>query len=544
MFVDAQSLDDDSRLKTDVCIVGAGPAGISAANQLRGAGVDCVLVESGGLSVDPDIQSLSKGDVVGLHYRALDFCRARVFGGNGTLWRGATTPLDDIDFAERDWVPGSGWPIGKANLQPFYDAARGVMRVGPDMFDERTWRYLGMEPFLENTRSLTTQFWQFSPLQPFGQPFRKVFAAAATLKVLLNATVTNLQVDALCATVDTVKVRSKGGKSIDIAARIVILACGAMENARILLLSRDIAPAGLGNGNDLVGRFYMDHPHVPCALLKSTDLRRILEVAGVRSRKNGTWFRPIFRLADEVQRQEQVLNCSATFEFVSEVDVMMAAFQAFQRANRSRRFYAGLLRTMMTVASRPRDSFFQLYRYYLLGKSMMPRENSLMLYTRSEPMPSADSRVRLTDELDANGQNRIALDWRLNLIDKRTILVMANQMAAELRRMGLGDLEILPWVQDGTNDWPADLLGGLHHMGTTRMSADPRSGVVDRDCRVHGIGNLYVAGASVFPTVGWANPTMTVVALALRLASHVTDLLAAPVTLTSPQAATALEAAQ
>jgi choline dehydrogenase-like flavoprotein len=156
------------------------------------------------------------------------------------------------------------------------------------------------------------------------------------------------------------------------------------------------------------------------------------------------------------------------------------------------------------------------------------RRGAYGLYTviRAEQAPNPDSRVTLTGERDALGMPRVALDWRLSPIDKRSVRVTMEALDGELRRLDLGTCTPEPWLAEDGPDWEVDPLisnhpiGGFHHMGTTRMAASPRAGVVDADCRVHGVANLYVAGSSVFPTGGWANPTLTIVALALRLADH------------------------
>ena len=144
----------------------------------------------------------------------------------------------------------------------------------------------------------------------------------------------------------------------------------------------------------------------------------------------------------------------------------------------------------------------------------------IRFYTRLEQCPNPDSRVKLIGEQDALGLNRIALDWQLTDLDKRSLRRSQELIGAEFGRLGVGRFKLDDWLLADDNSWPEDLHGGHHHMGTCRMSDDPKRGVVDRDCRVHGFDNLYVAGSAVYPTTGYVNPTLTVVALALRLADH------------------------
>ena len=153
-----------------------------------------------------------------------------------------------------------------------------------------------------------------------------------------------------------------------------------------------------------------------------------------------------------------------------------------------------------------------------------PARRAIFFMNELEQAPNPASRVRLIEQRDALGMPRVQLEWRLSGLDKRSIRRAHELLARELGRAGLGRLQLM--LSEDEHRWPPELGGGRHHMGTTRMHRDPARGVVDPDCRVHGVGNLYVAGSSVFPTVGAANPTLTIVALALRLADHLVEQLA------------------
>jgi choline dehydrogenase-like flavoprotein len=520
MIVDAFDIQESAHFTTQVCVVGTGPAGLSLTGALVDAGVDCCLIESGGFKPDPSMTDDLAADVVGLNYTPLDQCRARVFGGSGTLWKGFITPLNEIDFSVRPWVPFSGWPITSYELTSYYRRALALTRAGPFLFDDSAWDYLKLRRLFEDSQILESQFWHFSPLLNFGSAFRAKLAKANNLRLFLNTTVTEIVPSPSASTIHHLKVRSGGGNTFQVSARQFVIACGAIENARLLLLSRSVCPEGLGNRCDLVGRFYMDHLHIRCATLNTCVPDWLIDGAAIRNRKHNVWFRPSFRVRDTVQAGQMLLNCSISIEFASAAAQVREALGHFQRKRRAYATSLGLPRALETIIDQPFDSVTALYRYFLRGKSPLPRGNDLILYARVEQVPNPESRVRVSSKLDRWGQNRVALDWRVSEMDRRTVRIAAELMAGEMARCGLGHAVLARGLAEGTDEWEASLDTGFHQMGTTRMSNSPSCGVVDANCRVHGVDNLYMAGSSVFPTGGWANPTLTIVALALRLADR------------------------
>jgi choline dehydrogenase-like flavoprotein len=520
MIVDASNVQGNTDFTTQVCVVGSGPAGISLTNALVDIGVDCCLIESGGFEPDPSTNDDLAADIVGLSYTPLDQCRARVYGGSGTLWKGFITPLNEIDFSVRPWVPFSGWPISSYELTSYYRRALALMCGGPDIFDQRAWDYLKLQRLFEDSQVLESQFWQFCPLLNFGKTFRKKLVKANNVRLFLNSTVTEIVPSPSASTVHHLKVRSAAGNTFQVRAAQFVIACGAIENARLLLLSRSVCSEGLGNRYDLVGRFYMDHLHIRCATLNTSVPEWLIDSAAIRNRKHNVWYRPSFRISDTVQARQMLLNCSISIEFASSAAEVREALKQFQRKRRSYTDRLGLSRALETLIEQPFSSVNALYRYFVLGKSALPPRDDLILYARTEQVPNPESRVLISSKLDRWGQNRVALDWRLSEMDRRTVRIAAELMAGEMARCGLGQAVLAPGLAEGTDEWEASLETGFHQMGTTRMSNSPSCGVVDANCRVHGVDNLYMAGSSVFPTGGWANPTLTIVALALRLADR------------------------
>ena len=505
MLIDARTLPDQSQFEADLAIIGGGPAGITLARAFAGGRETVCLVEGGGLAFDAAVQALYEGESAGLAY-PLSGQRLRYFGGSSNHWGGYCRPLDPIDFEERPWVPNSGWPFRIDELEPFYGPASGIVEAGAARYDDKTyWQTRTGEVLPEPIGGrLDLRFVQFSPPTRFGERYRDDLARADNVRVLLNANVVNIASLGGGRTVSGLDIRTLSGLSHGVRARRYVLATGGLENARMLLLSNRDLPQGLGNRHDLVGRYFMEHPHLTgFGDIVVGELDRLPKIYRRHVKVDGRNAGAAFISAAPFQRERRLLN--ATF---------MAGEAGSYRYD--------------TAADRPRVAeHMQMLKAArnLLGTAKDPLAPAadaplgawLGLGCACEQLPNPESRVTLDDARDALGLRRIRLDWRLTAADRRSVVEHVRSLAIEIGALGIGRMRID--IGDPEH-WPAVVTGGAHHMGTTRMHDDPRRGVVDRHCRVHGTDNLYVAGSSVFPTSGAANPTLTIVALALRLADH------------------------
>lgn len=513
MFTDARSLPDKTSLNSDLAIIGGGPAGITLARAFARSGVDVVLVEAGGLEPDAEVQALYQGENAGIEY-PLEGARLRYLGGSSNHWGGYCRPLDPIDFEQRDWVPHSGWPFGIGELLPYYPAASEIVEIAPAHYDDvNYWRRKTGEDIPDlATGRMRQQYVHFSPPTHFGKRYGTELKQAKNIRVLLNANVVEIVAGENGGRAERLAIRTLTGLAHSLKAKYFVVATGGLENARMLLLSNSVVPAGLGNANDLVGRFFMEHPHmVGFGEIVAADLGRVPRIFRERVQADGHTVQVAFNPSEAFLRRRQLLN--ATFmagvagEYRSDVKVppaepqKAAAHMDMLRA--SRRFIAG-----GKGAVKPADPD---YIGMWLG-----------IGCACEQAPNPDSRVSLADERDVLGLPKIRLDWRLTEQDRRSIVEHMHSLAREFGALTMGRM-VLHVEDDGL--WPVQVNGGWHHMGTTRMSDDPQRGVVDRHCRVHGMENVYVAGSSVFPTSGSANPTLTLVALALRLADHLKERL-------------------
>eukprot|EP00439_Symbiodinium_sp_Y106_P090065 s1_g2601.t1 len=475
MFLDFRKSATPNRFEFDVCIIGAGPAGISIARELGETGLRVGLLESGGYDADGDTQALYAGETVGFQHTDLDACRLRYLGGSSNCWNGWCAPLEEIDFEERAWVPNSGWPIDLSELEPFYRRAQAVCEVGPYRYGESVWDEIPQikQPF--DDALVRSTFWQYSPPTRFGQRYRAELANLPDVTILLHANAINLAVDDSGKAISEIEISTLEGRGGRVGAKAVVLACGGIENPRLLLASNDTLPNGVANQNDQVGRYFMEHPYAISAYVVSKPFDH---QPSVDKAIEGTRLESVFCTGFQAQRDRQVMNSMALFW--------------------------------------PDQDIEHLFGW---GRGMLPEAppgySAYGLMSQSEQAPNPLSRIGLSANKDRFGKPMAKMDWRLLPIDKETVRVQMELLGGEYARLGLGRLKLADWLLDGDAFWGVG--GGNHHMGTTRMGDDPLTSVVDRDCRVHGMRNLFVAGSSVFSTAGWANPTLTLVALALRL---------------------------
>jgi len=533
LITEIDHLADGAGLAADLCIVGAGAAGLMIAREFLGTSTQVVLVESGGWTTRDDTQDMYGGEVE-RPFRGLQAGRARVFGGTTTLWGGQCIPLDPIDFEVRPWVEYSGWPITRADLAPYYDRAKQRLNIAPEAFDEPVWQRFGLDPLDLDADRLMAIHGVFIRQPDLGQRFRAELAAAANIRVLLHANTVRLNTDASGTQIRQVVFRDLAGREGQITARRVVLCAGGIENARLLLLSNQASPdgpdaqgphaKGLGNSHDLVGRFLQDHPCGRSAEIVTTNPRRLQDHWNMLYGRRAHYL-PKLALSEAAQRSEQVLNCVGRLEYEYEPGSGMQAVRELFSDLRARRRPPGLRRKLAALGRGSPDLAVTGWRLMAWGLSPATKPRRIYLEAFTEQAPTPDSRVTLGDSRDALGLRRVKVDWRLDASVWKTLRVFTRCVQEEFTRLGLGEVRPADWLAQ--KEPPASvLIDSYHPAGTTRMAQRPEEGVVDTDCQVFGVHGLYIAGSSVFPTSGAANPTLTLIAMALRLAERLRDELA------------------
>jgi choline dehydrogenase-like flavoprotein len=522
MIADLREWSGESPLSCDVCIVGAGAAGLTLAHALAGTRLRVVVVESGGMTLEPESQDLSKGVSSGARYTGHFEGRARAIGGTTNLWGGQILPLEANDFERRPWISDSGWPFPKEVLAPHYSRAAEILNLDADDFGAGLAHSLGAAlPRFEPTE-LHSFFskWLREPnlWRVLGERVRQ--APNVTIVLHANATIMRLDDNARIA---TVACQSLDGKHLTVNPRCVVLAVGALESARLLLANRMDRPNGLGNEQDLVGRYLQDHPGGGLGLVHPHDDRATQSAFNVYLRR-GLRYTVRFALSPELQAKEQVTNASGSLMFFPHADSGFVAAKALYRSIANRALTsASFAHFTKAVADLPTVARSAVQ--FLRGRVYTPAP-VVRLMGSFEQEPNRESRVTLSSTADALGVPRLDIHWRLTELTHRTVRVFAETAKRQLEALGVGRVSLEPWITDTSDAWRGKVGDHYHQIGTARMHQSPREGVVDPDCRVHSVPNLYVASSAVFPTGGHSNPTFTIIALAIRLAGHLKTELA------------------
>ncbi len=524
MFIDARRLDSDASVEADICIIGAGAAGVTLAREFIGSGRKICILEGGGRFRSRKSQSVYEGESVGQYYE-LSTTRSRFYGGSTNCWGGFCRPLGEQDFSRRAWVENSGWPIPHDELMRYMGRASDVCSVREDAYDVDEWRARlndhHLTPLSLGGDQVVTEISQLSPQRFLGAKYRKEIAASPDVDIYMHANVTRIQAAPDNGkAVQHVDAATFNGKKLRVKASTYILATGGIENARMLLLSDDVIKGGLGNSSGLVGQFFMEHPKIASGkIIFNQSFNPDFYDTGY------CYFQaPIIAnlaLSEEAREREQLLGYKAYIEtmYQGETSPGVTMFRDMYLDLRKQAIPENMVDKLWQAAK----DLPNIYKFIVGKRLRNPKYvDHYRLVNILEPEPLAESRVTLGEERDRLGLRKTRLDWRLSQKVAHTLLRSQQIIDEELRASGIGRLEIEPAVLEGR--LPDEVEWVWHHMGTTRMDPDAEKGVVDTDCKVHGIDNLYVAGSSVFPSVGYDTPTINLIALSLRLADHLKGL--------------------
>lgn len=552
MKYDVNNLENLAVIQSDVVIVGAGPAGITCGHEWVNAGNTVNILESGGEKGEFDTQQLSGGELSGHLYEPLDATHVRQVGGTANhlilkltdkQYGYRYTPLEAIDFEKRDYVANSGWPISKAELDPYYERVQHKCEIGPYNYTAKYWAKDDFEllPFQQNKAE--TSIFMFGPTRKFNHDFPQDIYRSPNVNIYTHATVTEIICGEDGESIEMVLVRTFEGKEVYFKAKYFILAANALQTPRLLLNSKRHHPNGIGNQYDNVGRYYMDHTLLASGNFVPHDLKyinkmRFYDMQGI----NGWSVLGRIMLTEEFKKQEKLLNFAAILFPMSWNPDDLNAMSSLQALKTHLRWHwkekpKDLGKHLWNLVKGRKRLFRAIYErvhYGVpvlvgLGNGGWSRSNEnekkygrLELLALVEQSPHRDNRVTLSEEKDALGCPKIKVHFEWPEAELDNYVKTQLHIGQALEDTGLGKYEP-PKVPIST----IKEAQGLHHMmGTTRMSDDPKFGVVDRNCKVFGISNLFVASSSTFTTGGFVNPTLTNIALAVRVADQVKSLLA------------------
>lgn len=556
MFVEAKDVASGTRLQADVCIIGGGAAGITIARALDSPHCKTILIAGGGKRETALGTDLYSGFVSPPHtHEPLQENRVRAWGGSTIAWGGRCIPYDEIDFRDREWMPHSGWPITFAELSPYLDAACDVCEAGKPVFDARL-AFPDRQPEIlagfDGDEMTSWQLERWSPPTNFATRYGKELKLSRNVTVMLDGHVVRLATNASARNVNHAVVAVSPHHRFNIEAKTFVLAAGGLENPRLLLASNDVIPAGLGNARDVVGRFYQSHRFGVCG---HAVLRNPLQgfVYDFERDTQGVYCRRRFRLSDAAQMRYRVGNAIGFFArpgagaavhrnaVTSSVHLAKAVIRAAKRGPvhmarelaRERTVLAEHVKTVFSDGLASAPDLWRLAVARFGGRRRLPsvlppqRLNSFHLYYQTEHAPNPSSRVTLSREKDTLGVPRLTVSVAFSPIDLETVRRFIQVFADRFADSGSGlYIYAKEDLDEQLNVAGIGFNSNAHHIGTTRMASQPSDGVVDQDCRVHGMENLFISGSSVFPTSGHANPTLMIVALAIRLADHLGRLRA------------------
>lgn len=513
MILNESEWSDKTSYLTDVVIVGAGAAGISLALELERKKINVILLEGGKDLFDEESQDCYRGKVTArdLPY-GLYSSRLRFFGGSTNCWAGGCGELDKEDFIYRPWIKNSGWPFAKTELISWYNKAAVFLGLDIDRIRNPE-KLKNMPPF----HGFNTRILEFTKKVRFKHEFRQDLEKSKSIKVFFGANLHTVNRMSDTDSVESIQVVSFNGKKVVLFGNAYILACGGIENARLLLNTEKKGRKAIGNAFDNLGRFFSDHPIAPCATVigvsgKLTDFflnsRKFIE------NKKGGRSTPFYRMPYELQKKYKTLNVS--IQFATQEEELGAGEISAWKIKR-------LLSKSEYSSIKAKDIKNVVFNLSSIVNSIYDRSvNSgrVALRFQIEQLPAKNNRITLSGERDSVGLRRTKLHWEFSELERHSLNVVIAYTAKCLQSANIGTLKLDSQLIDDPLDLPMDLRGGQHHSGTTRMSLARETGVVDENLKVFDSENLYILGSSVFPTNGWVNPTFTIIALSFRLANH------------------------
>ena len=533
MIIRSINIDNNQIFRADICLVGSGPASLSILKDLEKTKLKIIIIPGGKFNFNKENQNLYRGLIdKNSYHEPLTENRFREFGGSGNYWGGRCVPLDKIDFEKKKWIKNSGWPIKFDELTEYYKEASQLLSISP--YDkERNFHKRNFKEIIKDfdDRYLTSKKLEsWSPVLNFKKKFLKIIQKN-NIFVIDNSHLIKINTNKKKVTNINCKIDNK---SFIVESHKYVLACGGIENPRILLNSKNrFHPKGIGNSNDLVGRFYMSH-HAGIFLNLNPFNRRNISHDYVKD-SDGIYQRSRWWLNNRFQIKEKIGNTVFFLSYTENSKDMGAQSKLFEFlilikkiiSNKKKLFKISLIKKVLKIIFDINTLKYLIkYSYLRLKKnrlpSILPNINSQYfgIYHQSEQTPCYDSCIKLDNKKDAHGLHKVKIKTRFNPIDLKTTIISHKYLINRIKTLKVGNIQkkinkkiLIAMFKKNIKNFNSK----AHHIGTTRMGYTKKNGVVDKNCKVFGTNNLFIAGSSVFPTSGHANPTFTIVALSLKL---------------------------
>jgi len=525
MLVNGNDIKSPSHEDCDICIIGAGVAGIVLANELKDFDGKVLLIDGGDVNYSQESQELYEGESRPKHFPNPLYSRLRFLGGSSNHWQNNTSPLQPIDFEVRSWIPNSGWPISFQDIKPFYKQAEKYCGVDGDGYDSEYWsKALKSEDVLKGSDILETQMAK-SPLFPvrFYSVYGNALSKQSNLKIISNTNVVDVTYQDKSKKIEYIDCVTNNDIKVTIKPKIFILALGGLENARMLLSFNEKYDNKIGNQGDAVGRYFMEHPTIRGAHFFVDDPKRFsLYKYKVIKNKGVVGFHS---LTETSLKEKKSINLRIPF-------IEATDFELSDGISSSNIFKESLSKWEL-----PENIGSHLYNIVsdldMVAEGISRKQFNEELFEHSndvggfstvmmmEQTPDPRNRITLAESKDRLGIKKLKIDYRITDDDKSRFWKSLNIVALEYGAKALGRVKLLK--ERESRLWGSQVGFSQHHMGTTRMSENSDKGVVDKNHLVHGTNNFYIAGSSVFSTGGHVPPTLTISALSIRLALYLKE---------------------
>ena len=518
MIIDFSTQADQS-YDADLCIIGAGIATYTLLSSLSDSPMRILVVERGGLEPGPAQEQEKQCMISGHAFTGHQEGRYFGLGGTSEYWGGQALPLSQFDISKKNWVPYSGWPIGMDDIEPFYPDAEKLFQVDPKNYSTDVFEWRSMDALSWDQASLDFHYSKWSPRPNFKPNLIEQYSTHPRITILINAVTHKMDYDAQTQDISRIQIQV-GEMKGTVTARKFVLAAGGIENARLLLVSESLPP------NQWIGRMFQDHPTAQVATVHPTNMhlfQRYFNYFFI----GRTRCLPRISLTQSVQEQKKILAATSFIQFLPREGSVFESLKQIYRAVSRFQIPSRKVVVDQLVSLRKMGEVIPIAKAFIFGRYAYVPDSTPRLTLMVEQEPSAKSYIGLSDKLDINGMPLPNIHWDISDATIDTIRVFSALLQTEFSRLQMGSIEWDSWMKGDNESIRGHLIDAYHHMGTTRMSHSKDTGVVDSNCRMHDVHNLYIAGSSVFPTSGHSNPTLTFMALALRLGQHLKTQTAA-----------------